>query len=449
MVAKLFSAGVLLGLFAVSVLRVVAAQPAEAFASFTDDGGWCWFADPRAVSRDGKTFAGWVTEDGSVEAAAFNHATGKIEMFTLHEKYQRDDHDNPSFLFLPDGRLMAFYAKHSNVEEINARVTVRPGDISAWEPEVTITPKDASPRNSGITYSHPFMLSAESNAIYLFWRGRSFKPTMAKSLDSGKTWSAAQPVFSMPGLPKGNRPYAKYTSNGRDRIHMIFTDGHPRNEPSNSVYYICYRNGAFYKANGTRICGADELPIRPEQADKIYTATAEQGRAWIWEVAFDAQERPVVVYTRHPAETDHRYHYARWTGSEWFDTELCAAGKWFPQTQAGKVEREPHYSSGLALDPENPSVVYLTRPVNGVRELEKWTTLDDGKTWSSTAITAKSAHDNIRPFVVRKHAPDGPTVLWQNLSGRYVHFTDYGCSIKMDRPARGQKAVPTSGAGGR
>lgn len=413
-----------------------AAQPAEAFADFTDDGGWCWFADPRAISRDGRTYTGWVTEDGSIQAASLDHATRKVSTFTLHAKYERDDHDNPSFLVLPDGRLRAFYTRHSTVEEINTRVTTRPGDITEWEPETTIVPKDASPRNNGITYSNPFMLSQENNAIHLLWRGKSFKPTMAKSTDGGNTWSAASPVFSMPGLPPGNRPYAKYASNGRDRIHMLFTNGHPRNEATNSVYYVCYRAGAFYKADGTRICGANELPITPDQADLIYDATKTGARGWIWEIAFDAKDQPVVVYTRHPSETDHRYHYARWTGREWLDTELCAAGQWFPQTPSGKSEREPHYSSGLALDPSDPAVVYLTRPVNGVRELEKWTTADGGKTWQSAAITAGSKHDNIRPYVVRNHTPDGPTVLWQNLSGRYVHYTDYRCSIKMDRPAK-------------
>lgn len=413
-----------------------AAQPGEAFADFTDDGGWCWFSDPRALSRDGRTFSGWVKEDGSIEAASIDHATGRIDSFVLHDGYERDDHDNPSFLFLPDGRLRSFYSKHGKVAEINTRVTTRPGDVTAWEPVVAIKPIDKSRKNSGITYSNPFMLSGENNTIYLFWRGISYKPTMAKSTDGGNTWSEARPVISTPGLPPGNRPYAKYASNGRDRIHIIFTDGHPRDERTNSVYYVCYRDGAFYKADGTRICGAEELPIDPAKADRIYDAAPSGARAWVWEVAFDEKDQPVVVYTRIPSEEDHRYHYARWNGREWADTELCAAGKWFPQTRRGQKESEPHYSSGLALDPADPSTVYLTRPVNGVREVEKWTTPDAGKTWKSEAITANSKHDNIRPFVVRNHDDKGPLLLWQSISGRYTHFTDYLCSIKMDRPGK-------------
>ena len=415
-----------------------AAQPAESYASLTDDGGWCWFSDPRAVSREGKTYTGWVTENGSIQAAELDHASGEVTTVTLHEKFERDDHDNPAFLFLPDGRLMAFYSRHGGgkMPGIQSRTTTHAGSFTNWEPEVTLALRDENTRRAGISYCNPIQLADEQNAIYLFWRGVSYKPTMAKSTDGGKTWSAAQPVFSQPGLPQGNRPYAKYASNGKDRIHFLFTDGHPRNEGSNSVYYVCYRAGAFYKADGTRICGVNELPIRPEQADCVYDAKKTGARAWIWSIAFDKNDQPVIAYTRLPAETDHRYHYARWEGKVWADAELCAVGQWFPQTLPGKVEREPHYSSGMALDPSDPSDVYLTRPVLGVRELEKWTTPDGGKTWKTEAVTSNSKQDNIRPYVVLNHAPDGPTVLWQNLSGRYVHFTDYRASIKTDRPAK-------------
>jgi len=71
-----------------------------------------------------------------------------------------------------------------------------------------------------------------------------------------------------------------------------------------------------------------------------------------------------------------------------------------------------------------------------VREIERWTTADGGKSWKSEAVTARSKFDNVRPFVVNDHEPDGPTVLWMNLHGRYVHFTDYLTAIKMDRPAK-------------
>lgn len=422
-----------------------APKPAESFANFTADGGWCWFSDPRALSRNGKTYTGWVTRDGSIEAAELDHASGKVTTVTLHAQYERDDHDHPAFIFLPDGRLMAFYSRHGGGKNpmIHARLTTRAGDFTQWDPEFGLPLKDDSGGKAGISYCNPFLLSAENHTLYLFWRGLTYKPTMAKSTDGGKSWTPAQVVISRTVGTGNNRPYVKYASNGKDRIHLLFTDGHPRDEKTNSVYYACYRAGAFYKADGSRICGVDELPLRPEQADCVYDAKKSGTRAWIASVAFDASDRPIIAYTRYPSETDHRYHYASWNGRSWTDAELCAGGSWFPQTPAGKKEREPHYSSGLALDPSDPSIVYLTRPVNGVRELELWKTSDAGATWKSKALTSGSAFDNVRPYGVMNHTPDGPSVLWMNLHGHYIHYTDYLTSIKMNRPAAARVAAPT------
>ena len=434
-----------LTLFTQAATTLSAQKPAEKFAGFTGDGGWCWFSNPRAVSRDGKTYTGWVTQDGSVQAAELNHASGRVTTVDLHKQYQRDDHDNPSFVFLPDGRLMAFYSQHNFGKlppAIHSRTTVRPGDFTEWTPEVAL-PISEKLTGTGISYCNPHLLSDENNALYLFWRGKTFKPTMSKSTDGGKTWTPAQVVFSRAGLPSGNRPYGQYASNGKDRIHLLFTDGHPSNEAHNSVYYACYRAGAFYKADGTRICGMNELPFRPEQADCVYDATRTGVRAWVWDLAFDKNDNPVVAYTRLPEETDHRYHYARWDGKQWQVTELCAGGKWFPQTLPGKKEGEPYYSSGLSLDHSAPSIVYLSRPVNGVREIERWNTANGGKSWTSEAVTANSKFDNVRPIVVRNHAQDGPTVLWMNIDGGYVHFSNYRTSIKMDRPAKTIVSAPT------
>lgn len=412
-----------------------AARPAESFADFTKDGAWCWFSDPRAISRDGKTHAGWVTSEGSIEMATLDHASGRLSSSMLHELYQKDDHDNPALLFLADGRMMAFYSKHCG-PEMNARVTRNPGDTSAWEAE-RVLPISAKPRpRRNITYANPSLLSAENQAIHLFWRGDSWKPCHSISKDGGKTWTPGKVVISRTGAGHDNRPYVKTATNGRDRIHLVFTDGHPRDEAANNIYYACYHDGAFHKADGTRIATLDELPFAPEKADLVHDAAKDGARGWVHDLAFDKEDRPVIAYTRYPSENDHRYGYARWDGTRWAVSELCAAGGWFPQTPKGRKEPEPHYTGGIALDPEDPSVAYLSRPVNGVREIERWSTQDLGKSWTHSPVTAGSKHDNIRPFVVRNAAADGPKLLWMNLSGRYVHYTDFLCSIKMDRPQR-------------
>jgi hypothetical protein len=84
------------------------------------------------------------------------------------------------------------------------------------------------------------------------------------------------------------------------------------------------------------------------------------------------------------------------------------------------------------LDHENPSIVYLSRQVNDVFEIERWQTQNGGKDWTSQAITSNSLHNNIRPFAIRNYAEsDSIRVLWMNVD-RYIHYTDYQSSIKMD-----------------
>jgi len=422
-----------LALFAGGTLGLGAGpRPAEAYRSLTDDGGWCWFADPRAITRGGRTYAGWITADGSVQVGMLEAASGKVSVATLHEKYQRDDHDVPALFFLNDGRLLALYSKHGG-PDMNARVTTRPGDITAWEPERVLDLFGGPRPRRSITYPNPVRLTAEANAIYLFWRGDAIKPTFSRSTDDGLTWSPARELVARRENAERNRPYVKIASNGRDRIHIAFTDGHPNIEPTNGLYYLCYRAGALSSAAGHRIGGLEQTPLQPSQAERVYDGQAG-GRAWVWDVAADAQDRPVIVYVRIPDTGDHRYRYARWDGARWQDHEICAGGKWFPQTPPGVTEREPFYSGGLVLDHTDPSVVYLSRPVNGVREIERWTTADGGRTWRNEPITRGSAHDNVRPFVVRREGPGGPTVLWMNLRDHYTHFTDYLGAIKMDSP---------------
>ena len=106
----------------------------------------------------------------------------------------------------------------------------------------------------------------------------------------------------------------------------------------------------FLIANGEEIADFNQLPVSPQQTDVVYDGS--NGRAWIWDIAFDYQVRqqfyadfkfffnsfqkkiPVIVYARFPSEKEHYYHYARWSHQQlqWVDTQLVFAGSWFPQT---------------------------------------------------------------------------------------------------------------------
>lgn len=399
---------------------------------YSPDGAWCWFGDPRAVYHEGAYYVGWISQNGSIVVSRWESDSRSIRAVTLHVKYQKDDHDNPSLYFRRDGKLLVFYSKHGG-PEMNARLCDKPETLEGWGPEQTL-PIRLKRDRWGITYPNPIRLSAEDNKLFLFWRGAEWKPNWAVSLDDGDTWEPKGIVLKRRTNSDANRPYVKVFGNGVDTIHMIFTDGHPRNEPANSVYYAKYRDGAWRRADDTVIATLDAMPFDPDKADEIFDGGAMGARGWVWEIALDAAGRPVVVYAACPTEERHTYRYARWNGSEWFETELTEAGPWFPMTPPGKREREPHYSGGVALDPVDPSIVYLSRKVGEQFEIECWRSDDGGKTWDRSGITSGSDTRNVRPFVARNHPAGESGLFW--MRGDYIHYTNYQTGIWTDMRAR-------------
>ncbi len=409
--------------------------PGESFADFTDDGAWCWFSDPRAILLHGKrkgVLSGWVKEDGTVEAALLNPKKGKIVFQSLYPQLEVDDHDNPAFVELSNQRPLVFYTKHSKVDLFYhhgaSKRKLLFDEAQQFNP-ISEAQLAAFPKRH-ITYANPYELKQEAGRIYCFGRWTGYKPNMMWSDDQGATFTTSRVFISSKPFDDNNRPYVKYFSDGESKIHIVFTDGHPRIEPTNSVYYACYEKGAFWRADGTKICTVDELPFTAADASVVYQANETSGRAWIYDIAADSSGKPVIAYARYPKETDHRYHYTWFDGKEWIDNEICQAGKWFPQTPEGVEEREQHYSAGMTLHPRAPHMVYLARPIEGVFELEKRVSTDGGKSWEISPITRGSKYDQIRPYVPRNMQKGDPTVLLWMQNEKYIHYTDYQSRIK-------------------
>lgn len=392
----------------------------QPYIELSPDGAWCWFQDPRAVyvERGNKRiYFNYIDSEGQLTVADYDLETSEIRRYVIEKSWDVDDHNVGSFLVRPDNRLMFFYARH-NKRGLFARISKSPGDITDWGERITISNTDR------ITYSHPVFLSDE-NRFYVFWRGEDWKPTFATSED-GEVWSDAEILIEDPSN-SGNtvRPYLKVATDGKSTIHFTFTNGHPRNEEHNSIYYVKYQDNGLYKASGEFIASLRSIPIAPANADMVYDGSAPEGRAWNWDIAVDAGGAPAIVYAVFPSAREHQYRYARWVNGEWIKSELVSAGGWMPQTPFFGEERERYYSGGISLDHSNPDVVYLSREIDGTFEIEKWTTEDSGRTWSSSPVTSGSRRDNIRPVV-----PAGaPYVLW--MRGDYVHYTDFHTSIYM------------------
>ncbi|MDF9796841.1 hypothetical protein OKW21_002104 [Catalinimonas alkaloidigena] len=403
----------------------------SAVKTFSDDGAWCWFSDPRAVYYEGKhqrTYASWVDSTGNILIGYYDHNSDQIETEVLHENLEIDDHDNPALHFTEDGRIMVFYAKHSRETPIYQLVSREPENINSWEERRSLTLNDTTTYagySKTYTYVNVWKVKDE---LFLLWRGMDFKPNYSISKDGGKTWTKGKILILPERIYRNRRPYVKVYSDG-ERLHIAFTDGHPRNETTNSIYYAYYEDGDFHKASGEKIISLSEVPFSPQQAEMVHDGSTSN-KAWIWDIAADDDGNPVLTYASFPDDSSHYYHYARWNGKQWERQFLTHAGKWFPQTLAGTVEREMNYSGGVVLDHENPEIVYLSTEQNGIFEIEQWKRLEKGR-WKAQQITSSSTLDNIRPYAVLNAEEGNPLQVFFLTNERYIHYTDYRSLIKM------------------
>ncbi len=382
------------------------------------EGGWSWFADPRAVYYNGNTYWGYLDSSGDVTARSTANATRVTSSaFRLHAALEIDDHDNPSIVVrASDHRLLYFYSKHSG-PSMYLRISTNPEDISAFGTETDL---DSQLGGVAYTYPNPIQLSGESGAIYLFYRDPIDVNTTAmrysKSTDGGATWAAQTLLFET----VNRSAYWKVSSDGVDRIDFGLSDGHPMYDANVSIFHFYYQGGNVYKSDGTLIGALGSATLHPADITKVYDGTTGD-TAWIWDVAL-VSGVPYIAYATFPSTTDHRYNYARWTGSSWSTHQIVAGGTYIPTAIASSgVQLEVYYSGGVVLDHADPTVVYLSIGTGSDRwNIWRYVTPDGGATW--TALQLSASGKQVRPVSVRNYDPRLQALWW---SGTYASYTSY------------------------
>lgn len=405
----------------------------------SNDGGWCWFESPRALIHGeklliGSVASGWndPARKGDVELIVHDFRSGQTATAELHDKLQLDDHDSPALLARPDGRLLAMYAKHGNENRAYYRIS-EPNDPLKWGAVQTFIPSNST----RLTYSNLIQLPTENGRIYDFYRGldNSFKPSYAFSDDQGATWTSGSVFIRVPSTQR-HRPYVCYASNGTDTVHMLYTEAHPR-DFDNNIYHIYYKAGTLHRSDGTPIRSLKEGLESPDEGTRIFKSDPDHV-AWSTDIALDVKGLPVVVYSVQVGSAglpprqggdDIRYRYARWDGKAWQDHPLAYAGT---RLYSG----EDDYSGLAAIDPDDPSIVYISTnadPVTGAPlqssadgkrhyEIYRGITPDGGASWKWSPITQNSTQDNLRPIRPRSDSRRR-ALIW--LRGTYRSYTDY------------------------
>ena len=421
-----------------------------------DDAGWCWFQDERAIVVGDRLLFGSVAAGradparrGAVEATAVDLRTGaatrsRLSASPVEREGRYDDHDAPAFVVRGDGRILAAWAGHGFDNRILSRVTREPGNPAAWSDERVFV----ASLSSKVSYTNLSRLEAEKGRIYDFFRGLDdrFKPSVAWSDDGGERWTAGGVVIDVPAAFR-HRPYVKYASDGKGTVHLVYTEGHPR-DFDNSLYHLYYSDGKLHRSDGSVIRSLAEGLREPAEGTRIFKGDP-RNVAWVSDLELDADGRPFVAYSVQkdsaglpPGQggSDHRYRLARWTGKAWDDREIAFAGT---RLYAG----EDDYTGGVALVPGNPTRVYLSTnadPATGAPlasaadgrrhwEIYRGETMDEGGAFRYEPLTRDSAVDNLRPIVPRSSGR-GEILLW--LRGTYKAYTDYALEAVGLLPGR-------------
>ena len=405
------------------------------FTVFMQEGGWCWFQDPRAIIHDGKLFLGAIQGNGTGDALVGVYdleAKKRLGNVVMHQGYDRDDHNSPVFFVRPDGSILAMYARHGGDFFHLYRIS-DPDNPLKWSEEKKKVYEHKNKKDK-VTYTNLYAMPSEGK-LYNFFRMIDYCPTFTTSQDNGETWSKATKLIAEDAEGR-QRPYARYAGNGRDTIHISFTDAHPH-DIGNSIYYAEFRDGNFYRADGTKIKNlAAEGPLQPGEAELIFKGSgiarnlkkprkhSMPRAAWTSSIVLDEKGHPHIGYTLFLSNTDHRYRIASWDGKKWTDRELAFGGKRL-------YDAETSYTGLITLDPKDPEVVVISTDVDpstgkdlgGQHEIyrAKVGSNDDIKTIRWQPITKNSPVKNIRPVILRK---DGKRyILWNR--GDYQTFRNY------------------------
>jgi hypothetical protein len=382
-------------------------------------GAWSYFGDPRAISHDGHTFTGWISTAGNVWVARYTRG-GRLSKRVIYKGLGRDDHNNPSLIFRPDGHLIVFFAPHSGhhlpppgirPSRMRYRVSLHRYSIEQWG-RVRTVPTNV-PGGLGYTYPNPIQLR---DKLWLFWRGGGWNPTFSYTED-GHEWVKARELVYSGG---GARPYAKYVGDGKTRIHAIFSDGNATSTPS-GLHYLRYEERGLF-GMGRKLGTLRDVPLPISKLDHIYRYSSQGGSAWPHDIALTSEGRPRIVYTRLRAGQD-TFYYAYHNGQKWVSRKIIEAGR----------GREHFSSGGATLDHEDPRFVYLSRTIGTWSQVEQWFTPDEGRTWSTRQLTFNPSGFSARPVTPRGlrdanrvlfYTGDERTTGWRKYVTR-IHALDF------------------------
>lgn len=367
-----------------------------------------YYQVPAAVHYSGtynKTYYGWISDTGEVCVRAYDHETGRFggravvtdlrdEVPADKREEAIDDHNAPTLFFDDTGRLMVFYCVHDLINRFWVKRASYPEVIHAWEDAIEL-------HDSGVddVFNYPQPRRMASGDIALTYRRHGFTAgewMLKTSSDEGATWSS--PTLLADFTDKG--AYMFSAAEGSE-IHVLFHSVVPAegNVRRDLYYMMSPDEGASWQTHdGTAIT----LPADTTDLDTVFAGDNVR--------ALDLKVSGGEPYIGYCYETSpHRLRYAFHDGSSWVNEDI---------TNGDLMPGGNFYSTGLAIDPSDPSRVAVTALRSGVTEIEIHERSGADSWGVAEQVTQGTAASmlNMRPQFVKDYAA-GVRLVW--MQGNY------------------------------
>ncbi len=313
-----------------------------------------------------------------ITVSFYDHATGQVPRpRIILDKKTDDAHDNPTLMLDAKGYIWVFAPAHGTARSAFIFRSLHPFDIDDFE----------QVRETNFSYPQPWYLDGRG-FIFLHTRyvsGRRQLYSMTST--DGRDWTEPQL------LAAAEQGHYQISWRHGDTLATAF-NFHPLQGGLNArtnLYYMQTRD--FGKTWQTAASKELSPPFtKPANPALIHDYQSEHRLVYLKDLNFDAEGRPIIVYLLSrgyrsgPQDGPRVWMTAHWTGDQWDFREVTTS--------------DHNYDTGcLHVGPDGEWRLYAPtatgpQPFNPGGEVVLWTGDDQGRSWSSRPLTARSTFNH-------------------------------------------------------
>lgn len=337
------------------------------------------FLSPGLVGLGAATHPRALELGGELVYGAIDSISGSLYVYeggTLHSVGSTpiaDDHNAPAVLAFSDKPPIVAWTRHNQDGVVRYRLGSVNADFTSLGSEQTLNTSSLASYTALFrepSSNHLLLLSRDGHRYWKFW----------ESTDYGATWSGIQTLIDF-GV--GAQGYVYAGQNGSVLNCACFDHWSVGSGDHNAYFFqIHLDDGDITTIGGVSIGNLDgtSLPLAPADLDVAWSPEAGKNMRIVTAASGATNPEIILVDWDDATDDNARYHYVRWSGSEWVDNVICDAG----ETITGSIDAG--FGGATFPEPTTGGVVYLCREAAGNWHVEKRTTADNGSSWDVEQI---------------------------------------------------------------